>query len=300
MKSLSVRQRVLGRKRDPETKEAGMAEAIDVSERISHLPFVGALVTAIFLFLADDDRYSDRDRDGRHGRRDQRDRRDDRRDDRAQASSNSKNIPTGPRANRDKAPPTGPSSSMPPPSSIKNVDDPLAEASSNYVPQMNDNDLSAIRSRYLGVDKKKRKIRKMNDRKFVFDWDVQDDTLTEDSPYAMGAKRQGAQVMFGYGHLAGMDDGGGVRKSGSKGDPKYSDAMERRKASKAGIDERHWSEKPLSEMKDRDWRIFREDFSIAARGTSMSFRQLLTFLIVCLCRWSDSSSTPFLGRVHNS
>lgn len=37
---------------------------------------------------------------------------------------------------------------------------------------------------------------------------------------------------------------------------------------KGAIDERHWSEKPLNEMKERDWRIFREDFSIAARGTS--------------------------------
>lgn len=35
---------------------------------------------------------------------------------------------------------------------------------------------------------------------------------------------------------------------------------------KGAIDERHWSEKPLAEMRERDWRIFREDFSIAARG----------------------------------
>lgn len=32
------------------------------------------------------------------------------------------------------------------------------------------------------------------------------------------------------------------------------------------MDERHWTEKPLVEMKERDWRIFREDFSISARG----------------------------------
>ena len=28
----------------------------------------------------------------------------------------------------------------------------------------------------------------------------------------------------------------------------------------------HWSEKKLEDMKERDWRIFREDFSISARG----------------------------------
>lgn len=45
MRSLSERQRVSGRKRDPGMKEAGMAEAIDVSERISHLLLVDSIVT---------------------------------------------------------------------------------------------------------------------------------------------------------------------------------------------------------------------------------------------------------------
>lgn len=136
---------------------------------------------------------------------------------------------------------------------------------------MTDNDLSAIRSRYLGVDKKKRKIRKMNDRKFVFDWDAQDDTFAEDSPTATGSSRQGAQVMFGRGRLAGMDDGGGSgpRKSTTDFEARLADSMERRMAAKSGLDERHWTDKPLEEMKERDWRIFREDFSISARGSSL-------------------------------
>jgi ATP-dependent RNA helicase DDX23/PRP28 len=29
---------------------------------------------------------------------------------------------------------------------------------------------------------------------------------------------------------------------------------------------RHWSEKALDEMTERDWRIFREDFNITTRG----------------------------------
>lgn len=140
---------------------------------------------------------------------------------------------------------------------------------------MTDNDLSAIRSRYLGVDKKKRKIRKMNDRKFVFDWDEQEDTFADSSSAMMdpGLKPGGA-VMFGRGHLAGMDDGSGggsTLEVSRKADPgstarTHADPMERRRAAKAGTDERHWTEKSLEEMKDRDWRIFREDFSIAARG----------------------------------
>lgn len=132
---------------------------------------------------------------------------------------------------------------------------------------MTTDDLSAIRSRYLGVDKKKRKIRKMNDRKFVFDWDEQDDTYSADTPAAVGSQRQGAQIMFGRGHIAGMDDGGiHAPRHGATDGLQLADSLERRKAAKSGIDERHWSDKSLEEMKERDWRIFREDFSIAARG----------------------------------
>ena len=31
-------------------------------------------------------------------------------------------------------------------------------------------------------------------------------------------------------------------------------------------DDRHWSDKALTEMLDRDWRIFREDFNISTKG----------------------------------
>lgn len=175
-------------------------------------------------------------------------------------------IPTAPRAQREKAAaqPSQPSTSnntMPPPPQPSNPE------TTTDLPPMTDTDLNAIRSRYLGVDKKKRKIRKMNDRKFVFDWDTQDDTAA-DMPAPPVVPGQGvAQVMFGRGHIAGMDDYHGVRRAGVES--QLTDPMERRRAAKNGIDERHWSEKPLHEMKDRDWRIFREDFSIAARGTCL-------------------------------
>lgn len=159
----------------------------------------------------------------------------------------------------------------PPPPSV----DPsasISDSSASFAPPVTDGDLDAIRSRYLGVDKKKRKIRKMNDRKFVFDWDEQDDTFTNDpNPLTGVAAQNRAQVMFGRGHLAGMDDGGnGIQRGGGEkrtgADERMADPLERRRAAKMGVDERHWSDKPLVEMKDRDWRIFREDFSISARG----------------------------------
>ncbi len=31
-------------------------------------------------------------------------------------------------------------------------------------------------------------------------------------------------------------------------------------------DERHWTQKPLEDMTDRDWRILKEDYNIATRG----------------------------------
>lgn len=180
-------------------------------------------------------------------------------------------IPTGPRADRDK-PATSHRSGMLPPPVPGPAPAPTAqqETAPKQAPtaeqisadsSMSSAELSAIRSRYLGVDKKKRQIRKMSDRKFVFDWSEQDDTFSSDSPSAVGGARQGAAVMFGRGHLAGMDldaahatvAPGGRLGSGDR--------------KKGAADERHWSEKPLIDMKERDWRIFREDFSISARGT---------------------------------
>ncbi|KAF9069869.1 P-loop containing nucleoside triphosphate hydrolase protein [Rhodocollybia butyracea] len=205
---------------------------------------------------ADDLRYRDNRRyghpDRNHERNHERNHRNDRRNNSSNNSSNntpnhnSTNIPTGPRADR----------GMPPPPPPEKTTD------SSYTPPMSSSEMDAIRSRYLGVDKKKRKIRKMNDRKFVFDWDAQDDTFANEPP---PQNRQGAQTMFGRGHLAGMDD---VRPTSTQTSvpANVADSLERRKALKSGVDERHWSEKPLTEMKERDWRIFREDFSISARG----------------------------------
>ncbi|KAH9079469.1 P-loop containing nucleoside triphosphate hydrolase protein [Lactarius deliciosus] len=208
----------------------------------------------------DRDRNRDRDRGRGTGRRDHRDRRmnDDRR-------SGYNNVPTEPRAERAKASanPATPTSGGPQSVSASSSSTPAPD--STFTPSMTEDDLAALRSRYLGVDKKKRKIRKMNDRKFVFDWDEQEDTGTADPSANIGVQRQGAQVMFGRGHIASMDDGGGSR-AGTKPDAQLADAMERRKAAKHGYDDRHWTDKALDEMKERDWRIFREDFSIAARG----------------------------------
>lgn len=40
----------------------------------------------------------------------------------------------------------------------------------------------------------------------------------------------------------------------------------KKKEEKQKWDDRHWSEKALDEMTERDWRIFREDYNITIKG----------------------------------
>ncbi|KAJ1934556.1 mRNA splicing protein prp28, partial [Kickxella alabastrina] len=93
----------------------------------------------------------------------------------------------------------------------------------------------AIRQRYLAGDTTagRRQHRQQGGRRVVFEWDAAEDTSRD-----------------------------------------ISDLYERRalppprtSAGAAGIlDDRHWSAKSLGEMRDRDWRIFREDFGISCKG----------------------------------
>ena len=135
----------------------------------------------------------------------------------------------------------------------------------------------AIRDRYLGAEKVKRKIRRMNEKKFVFDWDNDQDTSRDYNPIY---KERHEVQLFGRGHMAGID----VSLQKKQNNLFYSDLMERRRTAEEKsqevrrlekvevkdqlkiFDDRHWSDKPLIDMVDRDWRIFREDFNISTRG----------------------------------
>ena len=125
--------------------------------------------------------------------------------------------------------------------------------------------------------KKKKKIRRLNDRKFVFDWEAGDDTSVD---YNEIYKRRHEIQFYGRGHVAGID----IKQQKRDQSKFYGDLLEKRrtkdeklqekerlkklekKESKTKWDERHWSEKPLDEMADRDWRIFKEDFNIVTKG----------------------------------
>jgi len=53
-------------------------------------------------------------------------------------------------------------------------------------------------------------------------------------------------------------------------------------------DERHWSEKPLEAMQQRDWRIFREDFQINTKGA---------YIPHPLRSWSEAGLLPEIMAV---
>ncbi|XP_028967968.1 probable ATP-dependent RNA helicase DDX23 [Galendromus occidentalis] len=135
----------------------------------------------------------------------------------------------------------------------------------------------AIKDRYLGMMKKKRRIRKLNDKKFVFDWDPSEDTSNDYNPLY---KDRHTIQLFGRGHIAGID----INQQKKEQSKFYGDLLESRRTNqekeqeqarlqklknreeKQRWDDRHWSQKDLAEMTERDWRIFREDYNISIKG----------------------------------
>ncbi|KAL2103954.1 hypothetical protein ACEWY4_000822 [Coilia grayii] len=138
-------------------------------------------------------------------------------------------------------------------------------------------ELVAIKERYLGGLKKRRRTRHLNDRKFVFEWDASEDTSTDYNPIY---KEKHQVQLYGRGFIAGID----LKQQKRDQSRFYGDLMEKRrtleekeqeevrlkkmrkKEAKQRWDDRHWSQKKLDEMTDRDWRIFREDYSITTKG----------------------------------
>lgn len=135
----------------------------------------------------------------------------------------------------------------------------------------------AIRERYLGGGKRKRRVRRINDRKFVFDWDATDDTSSDYNP--IYSEKHQIQF-FGRGNVAGID----IKTQKKDQEQFYRNLMEERRSqqekeqektrlkklasreAKQSFDDRHWTEKDLEGMTDRDWRIFREDYNISTKG----------------------------------
>lgn len=135
----------------------------------------------------------------------------------------------------------------------------------------------AINERYLGIVKRKKRVRRLNDRKFVFDWDASEDTSVDYNELYI---QKHNVHFFGRGHFGGLD----VKEQRKNQSKFYSNYLEKRRTQeekdqegvrlkkeqkredKQKFDDRHWSEKAVDQMTERDWRIFREDYNIAIKG----------------------------------
>lgn len=206
--------------------------------------------------------------------------------------------PSGPRQRgRDGGPPSGPASmrhqlpnkgyDMEPPPPPKAVA--IKDGAQTNGKKSNETDVEAemIRNRYMGADintstfsaKKKRK--RTTEKKFNFEWNAEEDTSSDYNPlYASRTESQ----FFGRGKLGGFADDQDLAaarqyaEAVAARDPEAGKRrareileMERRRREEGSRNaiEKHWSEKRLDQMKERDWRIFKEDFNIATKGGSI-------------------------------
>merc|ERR1712223_1131849 len=152
-----------------------------------------------------------------------------------------------------------------------------SEIDSREEREISEKEKEAIKDRYLGAIKKKKRIRKLNDRKFVFDWDAGEDTSYDYNP--LYNEKHNIQF-FGRGGIGGIDVktqkklqgqfyGELVEKRRTEGEKEQEkDRLHKvqKREDKQKYNDRHWSEKELDNMTERDWRIFREDYNIQIKG----------------------------------
>ncbi|GKZ25258.1 mRNA splicing protein prp28 [Aspergillus brasiliensis] len=216
-------------------------------------------------------------------------------------NGDARSIPTGPRAMRNSdAAPTAPAAMRHSQSHNKNYDlappPPPKSMSFGLTSGKGDSRLvdedeaaaraALVKQRYMGADQTsnfsaKKKRKRTTDRKFNFEWNAEEDTSGDYNP--LYQHRHEANF-FGRGRLAGFGDD--VADSVAH---KYARALEdrdreagsirareilemerrRREESTRNQLDKHWSEKKLEHMRERDWRIFKEDFNISTKGGSV-------------------------------
>ncbi|PHH62023.1 hypothetical protein CDD81_7647 [Ophiocordyceps australis] len=155
-----------------------------------------------------------------------------------------------------------------------------------------DIEAALLRSRYLGPEvnqqsnfSAKKKRMRTTEKKFNFDWDADDDTCRDNDPlYAQQSLNRG----FSFAGVGGEFDDEAERRArkrarmieerdGEQGRERAEGLMDdfyrardkaQERVERTGLG-RHWSDKRLEEMRERDWRIFKEDFGIATKGGSI-------------------------------
>ncbi|KAI1083154.1 P-loop containing nucleoside triphosphate hydrolase protein [Whalleya microplaca] len=151
-------------------------------------------------------------------------------------------------------------------------------------PPPEETEAALIRARYMGPEMNqstfsaKKKRRRTTEKKFNFEWDAEEDTSQDHNPiYAERAE----PTFFGRGRLAGFGDDMAeenakkyamslAERDPVNGAARAQELLEMARRAKERQNRnalgKHWSEKKLEEMRERDWRIFKEDFGIATKG----------------------------------
>ncbi|KAH8815161.1 pre-mRNA-splicing ATP-dependent RNA helicase-like protein prp28 [Xylogone sp. PMI_703] len=207
--------------------------------------------------------------------------------------TNGYSVPTGPRAMRNFEPPTGPrgdqsgKSSNDTPTRSSSASGKASLAGEKRPANGEDTEAALIRTRYMGADTNqstfsaKKKRRRTTEKKFNFEWNAEEDTSPDYNPiYSARAEAN----FFGRGRLGGFADDLSeavalkYAKALEERDTVAGSArareileMERRRREEGGRNslDKHWSEKKLEHMRERDWRIFKEDFNISTKGGSI-------------------------------
>ncbi|MCJ1400619.1 mRNA splicing protein prp28 [Xylographa trunciseda] len=209
-------------------------------------------------------------------------------------------IPTGPRALRAGEIPTGPAAMRaslpnkgydmappPPPRATVNGTSNGGTGKVEKRPATEEVQVALIRQRYMGAEQNqstfsaKKKRRRTTEKKFNFEWNIEEDTSPDYNPlYQARAEAN----FYGRGRLGGFaeDLADGVARKYARAleerDPEAGGVraremleMERRRREDGGRSsiDKHWSEKKLEHMRERDWRIFKEDYNISTKGGSI-------------------------------
>jgi ATP-dependent RNA helicase DDX23/PRP28 len=196
-------------------------------------------------------------------------------------------VPTGPRSMREA--PTGPSSTRSDRNDRRNGDrdmapPPVPDKKPSKRPADDDTEAALIRHRYMGAEQNqstfsaKKKRKRTTEKKFNFEWNEEEDTSYDYNPIY---QQKAEASFFGRGKLGGFAEettDAATKKMIEaiiERDPEHGREraeqlmeMERRRKEKGGRAQLdlHWSKKRLENMRERDWRIFKEDFNIATKG----------------------------------
>ncbi|KAL6250318.1 mRNA splicing protein prp28 [Rhinocladiella similis] len=205
--------------------------------------------------------------------------------------------PTGPRAFRNGDVPTGPSAmrskeykkgvDFTPPTAPKSISfgaDSKTQKRQADEGQTGKAEVDLIRQRYMGAETNistfsaSKKRRRTTEKKFNFEWNAEEDTTPDYNPIY---NERAQPTFFGRGRLGGFD-----QQAADEAARKYAEALQsrdteagaaraqeilemerkRKEESRRMAIDKHWSEKRLDQMRERDWRIFKEDFNISTKG----------------------------------